>query len=213
MRDLYKFYQNSHKRKEELSDVAIERTYGEKAIMALNTEMDKSIEKGINNLRFFSHDLLGKDLLSKIPSLRLKKWNATRWLGREPCVTALCNAYVYILDHLRKAKQDMSLKIEIREMVENLYNDLTTYEVIVFLHFYRDLTAFLGIISKQLQRHDVKISGVGRIIQTQLTRLRLYFPKDSTIFPSTPIGDGYGAKIVEELFKGELESIFILRRN
>lgn len=98
-------------------------------------------------------------------------------------------------------------------MAESLYNDLTTYEIVVFLHFYRDLTAFLGIVSKQLQRHDVKISGVGRIIQTQLTRLRLFFPNDSTTFPSTPIGDGYGATIIEELFKDELEGIFNLRRN
>jgi hypothetical protein len=145
--------------------------------------------------RLIGHMARKQEMLSKIPSLRLKKWNATRWLGRDLCVTALCNAYVYILDHLHKSATDMSLKKETREMAENLYNDLTTYEIIVFIHFYRDLTAFLGIISKQLQRHDVKISGVGRIIQTQLTRLRLFFPSDSTTFPSTPIGDGYGATI------------------
>ena len=30
----------------------------------------------------------------------LKKWNATRWLGRARCLTALCEAYLFILNHL-----------------------------------------------------------------------------------------------------------------
>ena len=30
----------------------------------------------------------------------LKKWNTTRWLGRARCLTALCEAYLFILNHL-----------------------------------------------------------------------------------------------------------------
>jgi len=44
-------------------------------------------------------------ILKKIPTLKLKKWNATRWLSRATCLKALCDAYIYILNHL----QDESL--------------------------------------------------------------------------------------------------------
>ena len=44
---------------------------------------------------------LANEELEKIPSLRLKKWNATRWLGRVNCLEALCEAYPYVLNHLR----------------------------------------------------------------------------------------------------------------
>jgi len=30
----------------------------------------------------------------------LKKWNAPRWLGRAWCLTGLCEAYLFILNHL-----------------------------------------------------------------------------------------------------------------
>jgi hypothetical protein len=152
-------------------------------------------------------------MLSKIPSLRLKKWNETRWLGRDACVTTLCKAYIYVLDHLQTSAADIGLKPEARATAGKLYKDLTSYEVIVFVHFYRDLISFLAIVSKQLQRQDVRISEVGRIIQTQLTRIRLYFPADLETFPPTPIGDGYGASIIDELFKDKLEGIFELRSN
>jgi len=39
-----------------------------------------------------------KTELKEIPTL--KKWNATRRLGRAICLSALCNAYPYILNHL-----------------------------------------------------------------------------------------------------------------
>jgi hypothetical protein len=30
----------------------------------------------------------------------LKKWNTTRWLGRARCLSALCEAYLFVLNHL-----------------------------------------------------------------------------------------------------------------
>jgi len=33
--------------------------------------------------------------------LKLKKWNATRWLGRAICLEALCEAYPFVLNHLK----------------------------------------------------------------------------------------------------------------
>ena len=35
--------------------------------------------------------------MAEVPTL--KKWNA-RWLGRARCLTALCEAYLFILNHL-----------------------------------------------------------------------------------------------------------------
>ena len=45
--------------------------------------------------------MIGEEDLKRLPSLRVKKWNATRWLGRHACLDAVCGAYEYILDHLR----------------------------------------------------------------------------------------------------------------
>ena len=39
--------------------------------------------------------------MKKIPILKLKKWNTTRWLGRRLCLEAICEAYPYILNHLK----------------------------------------------------------------------------------------------------------------
>lgn len=47
----------------------------------------------------------GERDLKNIPMLRLQKWNATRWLGRARCLTALCNAYEYVLEHLHQFSQ------------------------------------------------------------------------------------------------------------
>ena len=69
----------------------------EDALNTLKETMDKSIEKGI--LIIYIILILGEKVTKKIPSLRLKKWNATRWLGRAACLTALCHAYPYILKH------------------------------------------------------------------------------------------------------------------
>ena len=67
----------------------------------------------------------------------MKKWNATRWLGQATCLTALCRAYPYILKHLQEEMKNA--KDDIKTLAKNLYRRLTSYDNLVFIHFYRDL--------------------------------------------------------------------------
>ena len=77
-------------------------------IERLTDEMEKEVQNGlIINLK--ESNIVGDDMITKIPSLKIKKWNATRWLGRNTCLTTFCNALEYVLDHLQSAKDDMSL--------------------------------------------------------------------------------------------------------
>lgn len=69
-------------------------------------------------------DLLANEELEKIPSLRLKKWNATRWLGRVNCLEALCQAYPYVLNHLRDESitaKERSVSFNLSRCLANLY--------------------------------------------------------------------------------------------
>ena len=46
----------------------------------------------------------------------MKKWNATRWLGRAACLSALCDAYLYILNHLEdeiKTTKDKKVSLQL----------------------------------------------------------------------------------------------------
>ena len=70
LRDVYNFYKNSPKRKH-----GLETTAKDKVIAQLADIMEAEIA-------------IGEQELKKIPSLRLKRWCATRWLGRSECLTA-----------------------------------------------------------------------------------------------------------------------------
>jgi len=51
----------------------------------------------------------------------LKKWNATRWLGCARCLTALCEAYLFILNHLNdEIKTGMDKKVGVSMTLSSL---------------------------------------------------------------------------------------------
>ena len=58
----------------------------------------------------------------------LKKWNAIRWLGCARCLTALCEAYLFILNHLDdeiKTGTDKKVGVSI-----NYYQFITNIEIV-----------------------------------------------------------------------------------
>ena len=63
----------------------------DKALSELTDALETGVESGENDMK-------------KTPSLRLKKWNATRWLGRSECLTAMCKTYEYVLEHFSQTK-------------------------------------------------------------------------------------------------------------
>lgn len=111
MRDLYNFYQNSHRRKEELANEAIERTHGEKAISELNTEMNKSIEKGISNLRFFTHVLFMKRNAVQNTLFTIEEMECNKMAGKR----FMCNSIVQCLCLYSGSSSEISNRYELEE--------------------------------------------------------------------------------------------------
>lgn len=141
----------------------------------------------------------GKDLLEKRPSLRLQCWNATRWLGRSGCLNALCRAYEYILAHLSHFAKSKEEAADKRLQASDLYDKLTSYEIFLFIFFYKDLAAIMARTSKQLQFRDIRIRDVGSRILSLCTNLKTNYPEGSQT-PTLLLGDGTADDIMCELF-------------
>jgi len=127
--------------------------------------------------------------LKKVPSLKLKGWCATRWLGRSRCLEALCAAYGYVLDHLRIEMSNSTNKPEVRATASNLYTALPKYDNFVFFFYYCDVTAVMARYSKLLQERAMQIPDVGRLVTRLCTRLEHNF-STKNIFPAELLSKG-----------------------
>ena len=116
----------------------------------------------------------------------MKKWNATRWLGRATCLTALCRAYPYVLRHLREEMKNP--KQDIQKLATDIYSRLTSYDNLVFIHFYRDLAERMKRTSKSLQEKDLQISHIGHIIMILCMQLEVNYAEDLHL-PGMLLGD------------------------
>lgn len=160
---------------------------------------------------FINH--LGEEKIAKLPSLKLKKWNATRWLGRASCLVALCGAYEYILDHLHyemeKNQKVISqfvftdLQSEIKVLAKGLYEHLTSYENFMFIWFYRDVTVLLANYSRLLQTKDLQIPDVGHLVIRLSEKLQMLWSNDISV--PRQIGDGKTFDMMQELFEVDNE--------
>ena len=142
--------------------------------------------------------------MAKFPSLRLKKWSPTRWLGRAECFSALCRAYPFVLDHLRIEMADKTDKgdktdKDHQKKVTDLYQRLTDYDTFLFIHFYRDLTKRMSITSKQLQSKDLEISHIAKHILALSKRLERHYPSNCD-YHADLLGDGHTENLIRELF-------------
>src|SRR5204862_3280189 len=119
---------------------------------------------------------IGYETLAKIPSLKIKRWNATRWLGRDACLTTFCDALKYVLDHLRSSTSDMSLTKATREQAQELYNAITKYNNFLFF-YYKEVTAIFVHTSWKLQYEMIQISDVGQYITILYEKLKASYPR------------------------------------
>ena len=122
---------------------------------------------------------LGEVDLEKRPSLRIQCWNATRWLGRSTCLNSLCRAYEYILAHLSHFAKSKGESAEKKQLAIELYEKLTSYDIFMFIFFYKDLAGIMARTLKQLQFKDIRIRDVGRRILNLCTKLRTNYPETS----------------------------------
>ena len=129
--------------------------------------------------------------------MRLKKWNVTRWLGRATCLTALCRAYPYILKHLQ---EEMKSKDDTKTLAMDLYQRLTSYDNLVFIHFYRDLAERMKRMSKSLQEKDLSISDVGNRVILLCMQLEINYSED-LLLPGMLLGpDDCTDNVLTDLF-------------
>lgn len=147
--------------------------------------------------------VIGEEELKKIPSLRLKRGCATRWLGRSACLDALCKAYEYIVEHLIAFSKDRTEKAKDKDKAKKLYEELTTYDTFLFMFLYRDLAAMLARTSKLLQDRNIQIRDVGRRIMTLYGRLQGDYHLES-LLPNELSGDGEADNVMKELFGEDL---------
>ena len=158
--------------------------------------------------------MIGEEDLKTLPSLKVKKWNAIRWLGRHKCLEALCGAYEYILDHLRVEMMNLKPSAKVTQTAAaELYRDLTSYENFLFFFLYRDFTEIMAIASKQLQARDLQISDVARNIIDLRTKLEVVYSKN-IFFPETvTVSARNGNNILAELFQTKLENTNVIDSN
>ena len=105
-------------------------------------------------------DLIGKETLKRVPSLKTKSWAPTRWLSRSQCMKTICDALCYLLDHLKLEMTTNSEK-KTREHAAELYNNLTDYNSFMFMFYYKEVAETMAITTKKLQYRDIQISDVG----------------------------------------------------
>ena len=190
LKDAYSFYKNSPKRRQQLTNTV---TREDQLFNAFLEAMENEVEEGERDLE-------------RIPTLRLQKWNATRWLGRAKCLTALCNAYEHVLEHLHQFSHAPKEAKQTRDVAANLYQQLTTYDTFLFIFLYRDLTDQLAITSNWLQKRAITIRDVGRCILNLNERLIGSYPADSLV-PVPIIDIGKVNKVLKELFGEDLNRI------
>ena len=189
-KDAYSFYKNSPKRKGQLANIV---TREDQLFNAFLEAMESEVEEGERDLE-------------NIPMLRLQKWNATRWLGWARCLTALCNAYEHVLEHLYQFSQTKKEPKKNRDSAADLYQRLTAYDTFLFIFLYRDFTDQLAITSKWLQERAITIRDVGRRILNLNERLIGSYPKDSLV-PVPVVDIGKANKVLKELFGEDLNCI------
>ena len=187
LKELYKFYKNSSKRK--------------KALNATTSRQEKSLTALIDTM--ISEVKQGKEDLKQTTSLQLKKWNATRWLGRETCLKAICKAYEHLLEHLHEVSNMKSETASVKQTSRDLYNKLTSFDVFLFIFLYRDFASTLGTYSRYIQDRNLGIRDVGRRITSLSLKLRSNYPRDS-LLPVELIGDGTADAILLELFGNDM---------
>lgn len=133
-----------------------------------------------------------------MPSLRLKCWNATRWLERSIYLMALCKTYEYILEHLSDFASETTELSSHRKTAADLYERLTSYETFLFIFLYNELAWIMAKYFQRLQIKDIGIRDVGRNIMSLCGRLRMNYNLESAL-PIEMLSTGMSDEIMEEL--------------
>jgi hypothetical protein len=180
---VYKFYKSSSKRQKALNNTILRK---DKELNGMISAMEREINEGKEDIR-------------KRPVLRLKSWNATRWLSRSSCLLAVCKAYEHVLEHLTDFVALSDESASNKKTAAELYDRLTSYDTFLFIFLYNELAWTLSRYSLQLQAKDVQVRTVGRIIMSLCSRLQGNYSEASPV-PVEMLGTGRSDVIMNELW-------------
>ena len=141
----------------------------------------------------------GKEDIRKRPLLRLKSWNATRWLSQSSCLLAVCKAYEHVLEHLADLTALSDELASNKKTAAELYERLISYDTFLFIFLYNELAWTLSRYSLQLQARDIQVRTVGRIIMSLYSRLQGNYSQESLV-PVEMLGTGKSDVIMNELW-------------
>ena len=116
--------------------------------------------------------------------------------GNMRSLSLYSRAFIQILSNKSKSKKS-------REIAASLYEQLTSYETLLFIWFYRDLAEVMARSSKQLQERAVTIRDVGRIVLNLQEKLKGSYPEGSLI-PRAVIGSGEADNVLHSLFGSDI---------
>ena len=149
----------------------------------------------------------GKEEMKRRSSLRLKCWNATRWLSRSACLMTICKAYEHILGHLYNLIIRNDESASNKKIVLDLYERLTSYNTFVFIFLYNEFAWTMARYSQQLQAKDIQIRDVGRNIVSLCRRLESNYSLNSS-FLVAMLGTDMSDEIMEELLGNDLDDMY-----
>lgn len=87
----------------------------------------------------------------------------------------------------------------LQKKATDLYQRLTSYDIFLFIHFYRDLTSRIGLTSKQFQSKDLQVLEVGKYVLKLSDRLKRHYPPDGE-YPQELLGNGATDRVIRDLF-------------
>ena len=105
------------------------------------------------------------------------------------------------MSHFAKSKGEQAEK---KLIAIDLYDKLTSYDIFLFIFFYKDLAATMAKISRQLQYQDIRIHDVGRRIMGLCTKLKTNYPETSQT-PRPLLDEGSADDIMNELFGKDMD--------
>ena len=106
------------------------------------------------------------------------------------------------MKHLTEFTTSTSESKKDKEVAEDLYERLTSYNAFLFIYLYRDLAGIMATTTRLLQRQDLRIRDIGRLILNLCESLQVNYLKLSDV-PTELLGDGAADNIMEELFSGK----------
>ena len=123
-------------------------------------------------------------------------------------MNSLCRAYEYILDHLSEFAKSKRETVESKKVATELYDKLTSYNLFLFIFFYKDLAATMTKTSKLLQLKDIRIRNVRRRILCLGTKLKTNYSEASHT-PTLLLGKGSADDIMSELFGNDMDGTLV----